>query len=112
MLVLFKHCRDQEPAEPLVFEDEESNDEEEEEEEKEEEKTPAKPKPKVVRQRWDSIETQEIMTYFKSYLTAGITPRSREVEIAKQRSKNKGGKIWKRPNSKIIKKISAMNHKK
>ena len=65
-----------------------------------------------VRQRWDTIEVEEIHRYFKSYLDGGITPRQEAVKVAQERSKKAGGKIWKRSIDKIVKKISAMNHKK
>lgn len=68
-------------------------------------------KKKVVRQRWDNMEMDEIHLYFQSYLDARITPRSCKVNAAKKKSKSRGGKIHLRSTDKIIKKISAMNHK-
>lgn len=64
------------------------------------------------RQTWDSVEMDEIHKYFKAYLNAKICPRKEAVESAKLKSKQRNGKIWMRSNDKIVKKISAMNHKK
>jgi hypothetical protein len=64
------------------------------------------------RQKFSQVETEEINFYFGEYLKCGICPRKKQVEDAKQKSRKKNGEIWKRSNDKIIKKISAMNHKK
>lgn len=65
-----------------------------------------------VRVRWTTTEVDELKKYFKTYFDSGITPRGPACDKAKEKSKKSGGDIWKRPNHKIIKKISALNHKK
>ncbi|KAH3787003.1 hypothetical protein DPMN_165122 [Dreissena polymorpha] len=86
-----------------------SNGDEEEFEGKGKRKPPQKG---CKRQKFTEVETEEIKTYFSEYLKSGICPRKQQVEDAKQKSRKKTGQIWKRSNDKIIKKISAMNHKK
>ncbi|XP_052276517.1 uncharacterized protein LOC127875487 isoform X1 [Dreissena polymorpha] len=86
-----------------------SNGDEEEFEGKRKRKPPQKG---CKRQKFTEVETEEIKTYFSEYLKSGICPRKQQVEDAKQKSRKKTGQIWKRSNDKIIKKISAMNHKK
>lgn len=86
-----------------------SGDDEEEFDGKRKRKSPKKA-PK--RQKFSQVETEEIQYYFGEYLKCGICPRKKQVEDAKQKSLKKNGEIWKRSNDKIIKKISAMNHKK
>ncbi|XP_052234644.1 uncharacterized protein LOC127847085 [Dreissena polymorpha] len=86
-----------------------SNGDEEEFEGKRKRKPPQKG---CKRQKFTEVETEEIKTYFSEYLKSGICLRKQQVEDAKQKSRKKTGKIWKRSNDKIIKKISAMNHKK
>ncbi|VDI46116.1 Hypothetical predicted protein [Mytilus galloprovincialis] len=100
-----------------VFEDDEEELEEEEDVVEEDCPVPShkqtkQKKPVVVRKRWNEIEMAEIRKYFKSYLDAGICPRTEAVEKAKKKSMKDQGKIWMRSNDKIIKKISNMNHKK
>jgi tRNA A37 N6-isopentenylltransferase MiaA len=87
-------------------------DEDEDEEVVEEVKRSRKQKRQVIRQKWDEIEMKEIEQYFRSYLDAKVCPRKKAVELAKKQSKNRNGKIWRRTNDKIVKKISALNHKK
>ena len=100
------------PADKEVFQEIESTDEDSEEEvETTQKKSPKAPRGKIVRQRWDRIEMEEIHTYFQTYLDAGIVPRTKNVLSAQKKSKNCGGKIWLRTVDKIVKKISAMNHK-
>ena len=72
-----------------------------------------KPKQKkpVHRQKWDADEVQEIHVYFGSFLDLKKCPRKKAVDLAKKQSKAKGGKLWKRSNDKIVKKISNMNKK-
>ena len=66
----------------------------------------------TVRQKWSSEEFAEIEKYFKSYLDAGITPRSKEVQFAMAKSKKNKGVLWMRKSNLIIKKISYMNKDK
>ncbi|KAH3893602.1 hypothetical protein DPMN_017750 [Dreissena polymorpha] len=84
-----------------------------EDEEEFEGKRKRKPPKKAAKpQKFTEVETEEIKTYFSEYLKSGIRPRKPQVEDAKQKSRKKNGHIWKRSSDKIIKKISAMNHKK
>ena len=69
-------------------------------------------KPKMKRQRWSEVEENEIKKYFATFLDSKTTPRSKQVEKAKKKSKEKGGEIHKRACHLIIKKISAINHRK
>ena len=122
---LTETVEDQEPDENMsgpmdfddvVFEENESdqdNDSVSEEEEMvvKKRKTAKKAKAPCKRQSFDTIEMNEIQTYFKSYLDCRICPRTKAAEVAKKQSKHKKGKIWMRPTDKIVKKISAMNHK-
>ena len=71
-----------------------------------------KPKVQHKRQRWDIEEMKEINMYFQRFLDSKIVPRTKDVQHAQKKSKKTGGKIWMRTMDKIIKKISAMNHKK
>ncbi|KAH3865322.1 hypothetical protein DPMN_028361 [Dreissena polymorpha] len=80
----------------------------EDEEEFEGKRKSKPPKKAAKRQKFTEVETEEIKTNFSEYLKSGICPRKQQVEDAKK----KKGQIWKRSNDKIIKKISAMNHKK
>ena len=64
------------------------------------------------RQKFSQVETAEIKDYFSEYLKSGICPRKKKVEDAKLKSRKTNGELWKRSNDKIIKKISAMNHRK
>lgn len=66
---------------------------------------------KVVRTKWDEVEHDELNKYFKSFLDTKTVPRKQAVELAKKQSLKIGGKIWRRSNDKIVKKISNMNHK-
>ena len=66
---------------------------------------------KVTRQRWDATEMEEIHKYFSSFLEAKIVPRTKDVQLAQKKSKQQGGKIWKRTSDKVVKKISNINHK-
>ena len=86
------------------------SDEDEEEFEGKRKRKP--PKKAEKRQKFTEVETEEIKTDFSEYLKSGICPRKQQVEDAKQKSRKKNRQIWKRSNYKIIKKISAMNHKK
>ncbi|KAH3707196.1 hypothetical protein DPMN_066593 [Dreissena polymorpha] len=86
------------------------SDEDEEEFEGKRKRKP--PKKAAKRQKFTEVETEEIKTYFSEYLKSGICRRKPQVEHAKQKSRKKNGHIWKRSSNKIIKKISAMNHKK
>ncbi|KAH3879615.1 hypothetical protein DPMN_003521 [Dreissena polymorpha] len=70
------------------------------------------PKKVAKRQKFTEVETEEIKTDLSEYLKCGIFPRKPQVEDAKQKSRKKNGHVWKRSSDKIIKKISAMNHKK
>lgn len=72
--------------------------------------TPA-PAPKTKRQPWTAVETSELKKYFKTFLDSKVTPSSKEVRKAKEKSKEKGGQLHARRDDLIIKKISAMNHK-
>lgn len=114
-----------EPEDELVFENRDSDEEEEWVEEdystelrkktlnaRDNDGMTRKEKAKRERQRWNDEEVAEINMYFRSYLDAKVTPRNNAVMKAKAKSKNRNGAIWKRSNDKIIKKISALNHKK
>lgn len=69
-------------------------------------------KPSVKRQKWTQKELEELRLYFKSYLDNKITPRSHTVDKAKAKSSTAGGELHRRANHLIVKKISALNHKK
>ena len=58
----------------------------------------------VKRTRWTSVEHDELTQHFKSYLDAGIVPRTKQVEQAKKKSLEAGGQIWMRTTDKIVKK--------
>lgn len=103
---------DDEGMEELNLEDEEVADPESEEELEQERKPTKKAKHSVARKKWSKTEMDELNKYFKSYLAAGVTPRGPDCEKAKLSSKNANGEIHKRQNHLIIKKISALNHKK
>lgn len=68
--------------------------------------------PAPARQKWDAVETAELRKYFKEHLEAKTTPRAKEIDCKKKKSLKNGGKLHMRRNDLIIKKISAMNHKK
>lgn len=67
---------------------------------------------KRQKKMWTPVEMQEIELYFGSFLESRICPRKKDVEDAKKKSIKRNGEIWRRSNDKIVKKISAMNHKK
>lgn len=90
-----------------VFDSEESEDEVEEQPQAKKKKAV-----RVKRRHWSKGEVVEIHKYFKSYLDAKKTPRSKAIEEAKEKSRKKGGILHRRENHLIIKKISALNHKK
>ena len=108
--------REEPQIDSIVFEDDGDSDVEIDndiEDESAEEEATVKKRPRPCkRQKWDTVELEEINKYFPTYLEAGICPKSKAVETAKKQSQKKKGKIWMRSNDKIIKKISAMNHKK
>lgn len=98
-------------AEENEWEREDLPDEEEEEVVVDKKKN-KRQKAKTKRTQWDDEEHEELNRYFKSYLDTKTCPRKKAIELAKKQSKNRNGKIWKRTNDKIVKKISAINHKK
>ena len=69
-------------------------------------------KPATARQRWSQAEEEEIIKYFKSHLDAGIAPRAKDCEKAKDKSRKASGQLHKRASHLIVKKISAMNHRR
>ena len=101
-----------------MFEEEANKDSESEiqsdfsEVEEEPSKRPQKtPKKTVQRTRWDEDEVAELKLYFGTHLASKICPRKYAIEVAKKQSKKRGGKLWRRTNDKIVKKISNINHK-
>jgi len=105
---VFSYCRDNQLADAVVFDDKGCSSSNESFDELENEPQPgsfkkATKKTAVVRQRWDTIEVEEIHRYFKSYLDGGITPGQLDVRVAQEKNKKAGGKIWKRSIDKIVK---------
>lgn len=101
---------DQEIFQDMESDDEGDGDDGNSEEEAVVERT-KKPQMKVTRRRWDDVETEEIHKYFQTFLDSKIVPRTRDVTLAQKKSAKNGGKLWQRSVDKVIKKISAMNHK-
>jgi hypothetical protein len=77
----------------------------------EEEKT-GKSTKTSTRVKWTQVELGELEKYFKKFIDSKITPRAKDCENVRAQSQKKGGQLHRRAAHLIIKKISAINHRK
>jgi len=71
-----------------------------------------KNKKDTKRQKWSEKETEELKKFFSKHLDRKVAPRRADCLKAKQESFKNGGELHKRSWHLIVKKISAINHKK